>query len=126
QDSEVMALIEAAIQVAEDMTERIISLTTYDFKIRAEEMTFSLPYDQFVAATAVKLFDQDGNETDGTSYLEIDDFTVPATFTIKKLPELSSHLIIRATFGYDPVLIPKSLVQGIKMTLYHFYDNRSE
>jgi uncharacterized phiE125 gp8 family phage protein len=126
QDSEVMALIEAAIQVAEDMTERIISLTTYDFKIRAEEMTFSLPYDQFVSVSEVKLFDQEGNETDGISFLEVDDFTVPATLTIKKLPELSSHLIIRATFGYDPVLIPKSLVQGIKMTLYHFYDNRSE
>lgn len=126
QDSEIMALIEAAIQVAEDMTERIISLTTYDFKIKAEEMTFSLPYDQFVSVTDVKLFDKSGEEQDGKSHLTVDDFTVPATLSVRNLPDEASHLIIRVTFGYDPFLIPKSLIQGIKMTLYHFYDNRSE
>jgi uncharacterized phiE125 gp8 family phage protein len=130
QDDVITACLHAAISTAEDHTERKIFDSVYDLRIVPSLMTFSLPYPNFKGVTSITAIKNDGSEEvlseSGTikDYLTVDDYPELASLTILQFPEDTKFLIIRLTFGYATGLLPGSLLQGIKMMLSHFYDNR--
>jgi hypothetical protein len=133
QDGLIDAYILAAIQTAEDSTERKIGLSKYQFRIPAKAMSMDLPYQEFIeitklssldeAGVATLLFEKDGSG-DLATYIQPDPYTVPPMLILKEvIPVGAEYYLIEATFGMD--LIPASIIQGIKMVLYHYYDNNS-
>jgi hypothetical protein len=133
QDGLIDAYISAAIQTAEDDTERKIGLSKYQFRIPAKVMEMDLPYQEFIeitklssldeAGVATLLFEKDGSG-DLATYIQPDPYTVPPMLILKEvIPVGAEYYLIEATFGMD--LIPASIIQGIKMVLYHYYDNNS-
>jgi hypothetical protein len=133
QDGLIDAYILAAIQTAEDSTERKIGLSKYQFRIPAKAMSMDLPYQEFIEITKLSSLDEAGLETllfekevTGTlsTYIQPDPYTVPPMLILKEvIPVGAEYYLIEATFGMD--LIPASIIQGIKMVLYHYYDNNS-
>lgn len=135
QDGLINAYISAAIQTAEDDTERKIALSSYQFRIPAIIMSMDLPYQEFIEITKLSSLDADGvatvlfeKEVTGTlsTYITPDTYTVPPRLIIKDaIPTDADYYLIEASFGMTSSLIPASIIQGIKMVLYHYYDNNS-
>jgi hypothetical protein len=135
QDGLIDAYISAAIQTAEDDTERKIGLSKYQFRIPAKAMSMDLPYQEFIEITKLSSLDEAGVATllfekdvtgDLSTYIQPDPYTVPPKLILKEvIPVGAEYYLIEATFGMDISLIPPSIIQGIKMVLYHYYDNGS-
>lgn len=137
QDGLINAYISAAIQTAEDETERKIGLSKYQFRIPAIIMSMGLPYQEFIEITKLSQIDENQvvtelyNSTDDAitvlnQYILPDPYSVPPQLIIKdSIPTDAEYYLIEATFGMDTSLIPASIIQGIKMVLYHYYDNNS-
>jgi hypothetical protein len=135
QDGLIDSYISAAIQTAEDSTERKIGLSKYQFRIPAKVMEMDLPYQEFIEITKLSSLDKDLVPTllfekdvtgDLSTYIQPDPYTVPPMLILKEvIPVGAEYYLIEATFGMDISLIPFSIIQGIKMVLYHYYDNGS-
>ncbi|AWW32170.1 hypothetical protein DN752_19615 [Echinicola strongylocentroti] len=132
QDDQVDLYMSAAIAHAESEMERKLSLTTYEFKIKPERISFALPYPDFKSiskmvsvsgGTSTTLFEE-GQPGDLSDFMEVDDFRELAQLTILDYPEDSDYLVITVSFQMDP--LPLNVLQAIKMIIYHWYDNRSE
>lgn len=135
QDTLISALVDAAIQSAEDWTERKIGLSKYQFRIPAKVMEMSLPYAEFIEITKLSSITEAGSVTvlyekgvnpegDLTTYISSDSYVIPSVLKVlDAIPTDVEYYLIEATFGMD--LISDSLLQGIKMTLAHYYDNAS-
>lgn len=135
QDDLINAYISAAIQTAEDETERKIGLSKYQFRIPARVMTMDLPYQEFKDITKLTQISEDGAETvlydvdavpvgDFLTYIKPDPYTVPPQLIVlDAIPDDVEYYLIEATFQMD--LISDSIIQGVKMVLYHYYDNNT-
>lgn len=125
ENDQILGYINAAISTAEDFTERKIFDSVYDLRIPAQLNTFSLPYPGFKRLVSVKSLDENNQETElNNDAISVDDWADPAVITVNEYPIGSVYLVIRMEMGLN--IMPPSLLQGIKMVLAHYYDNRHE
>lgn len=125
EDESISAYLHAAINTAENLTERILALTVYELRIKPSHLKMTLPYPGFVSVTSVRAVGPTPQElTPIEDYIKTDDWMDPATVEVLDYPADAEYLILRMTFATSPM--PANILQGIKMVLGHYYDNRNE
>jgi hypothetical protein len=131
QNDMIQAYLTAAVSTAEFMCERILALTVFRTKLEASDMDIQLPYCEFNRITKITaspsdevVFNVTGDVGELSDYITVDEWTEPPTLTLitANLPEGTTHMIIEMEFG-GSTHITESLKQGIKMMLFHFYEN---
>lgn len=131
-DGLLASLIKAAREVLEEQTAQAFIQQSWRLYLDAwpKDGTIPVARTPLRAVTAIRTYDQDGNETllSPTSYL-VDGLSRPARIRMREKPQAGRALNgieIDFTVGYgsDETAVPEPLRQAMRLLVAHWYEHR--
>lgn len=121
----------AAVEQAEGLSWRALLTQTLEYAVDVwpADGILKLPRPPLQSVTSVKYYDEDGTEHSWTDF-RVNARSEPGTIYFNDVPNDSldpagGAIVVRYIAGYtSPELVPNTIVQGILMTVGHWYENR--
>lgn len=131
EDTLITSYIKSARELGEGLARRAFITQTLELVISAWSRTgvLKLPRPPLQSVTSVKYKDSNGEEYTWTDYV-VDERSEPGVVVLKSTPSVglfeSGAIAVRFVAGYGAAAtaVPNAFVQGVLLTVAHWYENR--
>jgi len=134
EDPYLYLLVRVAREEVEKFTRRKLISQTWDWRMDAFPCEFRVPYAPLQSVTSITYTATDGTATVlSSSVYDVDAYTSPGRIVEAygqawpSTRDVINAVTVRFVCGYgNPLAVPKSLRQAVRMIAGHFYENRED